>query len=245
MDLATNQRPCLITLVKIVVAPSEPDDPQLSDPDAISASYSRISSHIMDISTPTLPTSELHILCDTSSKCEEALPVLQSSPILILDCEGQDLGVVGGSLSIITLRTTTSNPQTYLIDVKSLSTVTLNEVFDLLSSVKVQKIVFDGRADFSAFYHEYGVELYNVLDMQLVDIKSREARGENSEEQLKRLCGAFAPREVWKNRDLYEQVHKLSSLEKCLREHQCMRSEDGSDLRPKGMETSLFLPGHG
>lgn len=244
MDLVTNERPYLITLVRIVLAASEPDDPQ-PFLDGIHAPYSRITSHNMDLSPPKLPTSELLILCDTSSKCEEALTVLRSSPILILDCEGQDLGVVGGALSIITLRTTTANPQTYLIDVKSLSTTALNEVFDLLSSTKIQKIVFDGRADFSAFYHEYGVELFNVLDMQLVDIKSREARGEKSEEQLKRLCGAFAPREVWKNRKLYEQVHKLSSLEKCLREHQCTRSKDGSDLRPKGMGTSLPFPGRG
>ena len=195
-----------------------------------------ITRNIMDISPPDLPTDELHVLCDTSQKCKEALPVLRSSPTLILDCEGQDLGVVGGALSIITLRTTTTHPQTYLIDAKSLSTTTLNDVFDLLSSTKIQKVVFDGRADFSAFYHEYGIELLNVLDMQLVDIKSREARGEKSDEQLKRLCGAFAPREVWKNRNLYEQVHKLSSLGKCIREHQCMRSEEGGDLRPKGTE---------
>ena len=196
-----------------------------------------ITSHIMDISPPNLPTGELHILCDTDQKCEEALPVLRSSPTLILDCEGQDLGVVGGTLSIVTLRTTTANPQTYLIDAKSLSTTALNDVFSLLCSTKIQKVVFDGRADFSAFYHEYGIELFNVLDMQLVDIKSREARGETLDEQLKRLCGAFAPREVWKNRDLYAQVHKLSSLGKCLREHQCMRSKDGGESRPKGTET--------
>lgn len=198
----------------------------------------------MDTSPTALLMSEPHILCDTNLTCEEALPVLRSSPVLIFDCEGRDLGVVGGALSIIILRTTTANPQTYLIDVKSLSTTAFNDVFDLLSSPKTQKIVFDGRSDFSACYHEYGIELYNVIDMQLVDIKSRQARGEKSDEQLKRLCGAFAPREVWKNRDLYEEVHKLSSLGKCLREHQCTRSEDGSDLRPKGTGTSLFLPGH-
>jgi exonuclease 3'-5' domain-containing protein 1 len=203
----------------------------------------------MDTPPSALPTSELHILCDTNSKCEEALPVLRSSPALILDCEGRDLGVVGGALSIIILRTTTANPQTFLIDVASLSlspsTTALNDVFDLLSSPKSPKIVFDGRNDFSACYHEYGVELYNVIDMQLVDIKSRQARGEKTDEQLKRLCGAFAPREIWKNRDLYEQVHKLSGLGYCLREHQCMRSEGGGDLRPKGTGTYLFLPGHG
>ena len=170
--------------------------------------------------------------------------MLRSSPILILDSEGRDLGLVGGALSIITLRTTAADPQTYLFDAQSLSTTALNDIFGLLSSPKIQKIVFDGRADFSAFYHEYGIELYNVIDMQLVDIKSRQARGEKSDEQLKRLCGAFAPREVWKNRDLYGQVHKLSSLEKCLREHQCVGSEDGGDLRPKGTRTS-FLPSHG
>jgi len=179
------------------------------------------------------PTSEPHILCDTDAKCEDALPALRSSPILILDCEGRDLGVVGGALSIVILRTTTADPQTYLIDIKSLSTTVLNDIFDLLFSPKIQKIVFDGRADFSAMYHEYGIELYNVIDMQLVDIKSRQARGEKPDGQLKRLCWTFGPREIWRNRGLYQQVHKLSSLEGCLREHQCVQSNDGGPLRPK------------
>ena len=185
-------------------------------------------------------TSEPHILCDTDSKCEEALPALRSSPTLILDCEGRDLGVVGGALSIVILRTTTTDAQTYLIDIKSLSATARNDIFDLLSSPKVRKIVFDGRADFSALYHEYGIELHNVVDMQLVDIKSRHALGEKPDEQLKRLCGAFAPREIWRNKELYKQVHKLSSLERCLREHQCLQSNHGSALRPKGMRI-LFL----
>jgi len=188
----------------------------------------------MDQSPTNPPTpNEPHVLCDTDSKCEAVLPALRSSPILILDCEGRDLGDIGGALSIIILRTTTADPRTYLIDVKSLSTTTLNSVFDLLFSPKVQKIVFDGRSDFSALYHEYGVELYNVIDMQLVDIKSREARGERLEEQLKRLCGPFAPREVWKNRGFYDQVHNLAGLERCLTEHQCVKAKGGSNLRPK------------
>jgi exonuclease 3'-5' domain-containing protein 1 len=192
--------------------------------------------------SPTHPlTNAPHILCDTDSKCEEALPALRSSQILILDCEGRALGTVGGALSIIILRTTTADPQTYLIDVKSLSTTTLNGVFDLLFSPKIQKIVFDGRKDFSALYHEFGIELYNVVDMQLVDIKSRDARGEKLEDQLKRLCGALAPREVWRKRGMYEQVHKLSSLGDCLREHQCVKSEDGGDLRPKGAKAFVSV----
>lgn len=187
------------------------------------------------------PTNEPHILCDTDSKWEEALPALRSSPILILDCEGRDLGVVGGALSIVILRTTTGDPQTYLIDMKSLSIIALNDVYDLLSSPKIQKIVFDGRMDFSALYHESDIELHNVVDMQLVDIKSRKPRGEKLDEQLKRLCGTFAPRELWRNRGLYEQVHKLSSLERCLREHQCIQSNYRGALRPKGTGTLFFI----
>jgi hypothetical protein len=242
MNLVADLRLYLSPYVRIVLPSSEPDDPQPSW--AVYPLPQATTSQITDMFPTNLPKSEPHILCNTDSICGEALPALRSSPTLILDCEGRDLGTVGGALSIIILRTTTADPQTYLIDVKSLSTTTLNGVFDLLSSPKIQKIVFDGRADFSAFYHEYGIELYNVIDVQLVDIKSRRARGEKSNEHLKRLCGAFAPREVWKNRDLYEQVHKLSSLGQCLREHQCMRSEDGSDSRPKGTGASLFLPGH-
>lgn len=106
----------------------------------------------MDPSPTGLPTNEPHIHCDTDAKCEEVRPALQSSPILILDCEGRDLEVVRGAPSIIVLRTTIADPQTHLIDVKSLSTTALGDLFDLLFSPKIQKVVFDGREDFSASY---------------------------------------------------------------------------------------------
>ena len=57
-------------------------------------------------------------------------------------------------------------------------------MFDILSSNSVTKVVFDGRMDFSALYHEQNVEVQNVLDLQLVDIDSRVIRGEDMSLQL-------------------------------------------------------------
>jgi len=157
------------------------------------------------------------MLCDTDGILNEALPNLQASVTLILDCEGVNLGQQGGSLSLITLRTTyPSSAQTYLIDVVRLSPSALSPVFELLRSSSVLKVVFDGRMDFSALYYGHEVELQNVLDLQLVDVSSRR---EGQEEHLKRLGKYLNRGEVNGNKRLYVDVHKLNGLAECVQEH--------------------------
>src|SRR5258706_8920154 len=124
------------------------------------------------------PDTQTAVICDPAAQCQTAVTAFEACPALVLDCEGHNLGTSGGRLSIILLRGVTADSQTYIIDVTQLTPPSLRPILDLLLSPSIQKIVFDGRMDFSALYHELGVELQNVVDLQLVDIMSRFARGE-------------------------------------------------------------------
>jgi exonuclease 3'-5' domain-containing protein 1 len=160
------------------------------------------------------------LLCNTEAILTEALPVLQGCSTLIFDCEGLELGQQGGSLSLITLRTTAPSPiRTYIIDVVSLPRTALEPVFDILRSSNICKVLFDGRMDYSALYHDYGVELKNLLDVQLVDIASRQTRDEGQAAQFSRLQKYLPYIDFSLNMEAYQQVHKLSGLNECVEEH--------------------------
>ena len=160
------------------------------------------------------------LLCDSEATLATALPFLQGCSTLILDCEGLQLGQRGGSLSLVTLRTTAPSPiRTYIIDITSLPRTALQPVFDILRSPTACKVLFDGRMDYSALYHEYGVELTNLLDVQLVDVASRQTRGEGQAAQFRRLQKYLPYINLHSNIETYQQVHKLSGLNECVGEH--------------------------
>lgn len=73
--------------------------------------------------------------------------------------------------------------------------------------------------DYSALYHECGVEVHNVLDMQLADIASRGLRGEQEAKRLERLWKYLGKWEVEKKKDMYEKVVKINGMKDCLSEH--------------------------
>ena len=160
------------------------------------------------------------LLCNTSAILTAALPALQGCSTLILDCEGLRLGERGGSLSLVTLRTTSPSPiRTYIIDVVSLPRTALEPIFDILRSSNVCKVLFDGRMDYSAIYHSYGVELKNLLDVQLVDVVSRQTKGEGQAGQFRRLQRYLPHINFHSNVEAYQNVHKLSGLNQCVEEH--------------------------
>jgi exonuclease 3'-5' domain-containing protein 1 len=160
------------------------------------------------------------LLCDTEAILTAALPILQECSTLTLDCEALRLGERGGSLSLITLRTTEPSPiRTYIIDAVRLPRSALQPIFDILSSPNVLKVVFDGRMDYSAIYHGYEVELKNVLDIQLVDVASRQRRGEGQFGQFRRLRKYLRYVNFNMNVEMYQRLHKLSGLNECIEEH--------------------------
>ena len=54
-----------------------------------------------------------------------------------------------------------------------------------------------------------GITLHGVLDLQLVDVDSRRQRGEDEDEQLRRLSPYLHRREISGQRNSYTKVHKL------------------------------------
>ena len=183
---------------------------------------------------PECQDTQAAVFCDTAAKCQSAAAALEGSPALVLDCEGHNLGVSGGRLSLILLRGVTADSRTYIIDVTQLSPTSISPILDLLCSPTIRKVVFDGRMDFSALYHELGVKLQNVLDLQLVDIMSRFARGEGWETQRKRLRSYLKTDELKTRPQLYAQVHRLNSLDGCIAEHTVLPRKGGKPIKTKG-----------
>lgn len=127
-----------------------------------------------------MPTSLEYVLCNDKLSLSKALTAVSVSSAIAFDCEGLQLGQLGGVLSLITIGVVSpaSEAPPFIIDVTVLDKQTLRPLFDLLESSLLTKIVFDGRMDYSALYHEFGASLQGVLDLQLADIHSRSVRGE-------------------------------------------------------------------
>lgn len=161
-------------------------------------------------------------LCDSQSSFLSAISFLEACPSLVIDCEGLNLGVHHGSLSLVCIRSTApQKEEIFLFDIVAL-TCSLSPLFDLLSNSNILKIVYDGRMDFCALYHSYGVEMVNVIDLQLADVKSRFVREETPEKHTKRLRRCFSYKQVNdRNAYKYEDVHVLQGLGACLVDHQC------------------------
>ncbi|KAJ3742011.1 ribonuclease H-like domain-containing protein [Lentinula detonsa] len=144
-----------------------------------------------------------YILCNTLESFYSAINVLQTFSLLVIDCEGLNLGTHRGSLSLLTIRPISpQNSQNFIFDFVAL-TFSLQPLFSILTDPSILKIFYDGRMDFSALYHTYHIDLDPVLDLQLVDICSRFARGNYS------------------NKDRFKNIHILQSLGGCLEEHGC------------------------
>ncbi|KAJ7258418.1 ribonuclease H-like domain-containing protein [Mycena haematopus] len=166
--------------------------------------------------------------CDKEIVVLEATKSLQDCPLLFFDCEGENMGVQSGHLWLISLGTASPGSQRiYLFDVLAIGTEGLKPIFDLLASNQIQKVVFDGRMDQSALYHEYGVTMQNVLDLQLADIKSRPRRGEKrgSKGQLDRLLRYVPRAEIDAHMKLYGKVQRLVGLGEAIREHKVEMDE--------------------
>ena len=161
-----------------------------------------------------------YVLSADGPSLAEAIAAIQSATVLALDCEGKDLGVASGALSLINLQALEPvTSKIYLIDTINLTKDQLIPIFDIIQSPSVTKIVFDGRMDFSELYHGWNVSLRGVLDLQLADVESRRLRGEDEDEQLSRLSPYLHRREIFGQPNSYSAVHKLCGLEQCCEEH--------------------------
>jgi len=162
-----------------------------------------------------------YTVCDTIASLHAALIVLRASQRLVLDCEGDKLGIEGGTLSLILIGCLSplESFHPFIIDVLAFSRADLLPLFRILRSPHVVKIMFDGRMDYSALYHGYGIALQNVLDLQLADLVYRMIWRESDEERLQRLS-PFIPDFAWRtDKQMYQNIFKLSGLKECVRLH--------------------------
>lgn len=166
-------------------------------------------------------------LCNTPETLRAAFDAISGHSHVFLDCEGHTLGEVGGKLSLLNLGVVPGEggerrPSIFLIDILAFQgpkSHHLVPIFDIMRSETVFKVVFDGRMDASELLHGHGVQLRNVLDLQVADILSREKRGESVQERLGRLVGFLRQEEITQNRSLYLQVQKLNGLKSAMEEH--------------------------
>jgi exonuclease 3'-5' domain-containing protein 1 len=179
-------------------------------------------------------------LCSTPESLQAALGTLSGRSHVFLDCEGQTLGAVGGKLSLLSMGVVLDRDgerclSTFLIDALAFQGSNwrhLAPIFDILRSESVFKVMFDGRMDASELLHGHGVQLRNVLDLQVADIFSREKRGESVEKRLGRLVGFLPEDEIRRNRAHYLQVQKLNGLESALEEYGVLSDGKGCELGP-------------
>ena len=121
------------------------------------------------------------------SDVTSAVATLRESDKLAVDCEGMELSR-DGKLTLLTIST---KEKAYVFDIMKLG----KEAFELglkslLENKEQTKLMFDCRRDSDAMYHQFGVKLSGVLDLQIMEILYRETIGEfdigRKEERLAR-----------------------------------------------------------
>lgn len=163
--------------------------------------------------------------CANAPAVANAARVLARSPLLIVDCEGKNLGAADGVLSLMCIGTAKAE-RIFVFDVLALRSrnalAWLHSVLLLLADPSVKKIMWDCRNDFLEIWATYGVMLQGVLDLQLAEIESRvSVRGEKEWKRISRLAagGRRLPLPLIKqNPDLFSGVHSLQGMDACLRQ---------------------------
>ncbi|EPQ51320.1 hypothetical protein GLOTRDRAFT_123248 [Gloeophyllum trabeum ATCC 11539] len=160
--------------------------------------------------------------CDTRSTFDRAISGLRSSRVLLLDCEGLDIGMQGGALSLICVGTESAKA-IYVFDVPMLrdNGVNVNPLLRLLMREDITKITWDGRMDFLEIYETYGIEMKGVLDLQLAEVMSRKGvRKEGERQRTHRLATRyFGFQAVKTQQELFKGIHIVLGMTQCLKDN--------------------------
>jgi exonuclease 3'-5' domain-containing protein 1 len=108
-----------------------------------------------------------YTLVDSLSEVSGAVAELEKHDELALDAEGVDLSRDG---PLTVLQIGAHGKKCFLFDVKKLGADLFEEglgLKGLIESESVLKICYDCRADSDALYHQFGVSLNNVWDLQV------------------------------------------------------------------------------
>lgn len=128
--------------------------------------------------------------------------------IVFLDCEGRDLGRVGGRLGLVQLGI---ENDIYLVDVIAFPE-TIPTVKDILENPVLEKVVWDGRSDYSELWHGHEIRIDPVIDLQLVQAykSSGGYPGRNGFISLTGMATAFSKLSLREQRDAGIDLHRLS-----------------------------------
>lgn len=121
------------------------------------------------LQTEMAPAEPAVKMVDTTDRCLWAVKALRAhgGPILI-DLEGQNLGRKG-SLCILQATALAGGP-VFIFDVATLGRAAFEDggLRHLLEDAGVSKFMYDVRADYDILYHQFGIRLTNVRDMQVL-----------------------------------------------------------------------------
>jgi hypothetical protein len=84
--------------------------------------------------------------------------------MILLDFQGKGVGSKDGNLSLLQIGVPS---KTYIVDAITLK-AEIPKLRPFLQHRNIRKIVWDGRLGYSELWHQYGIRLENVLDLQLV-----------------------------------------------------------------------------
>ena len=157
--------------------------------------------------------------CTTIDEVESSLQTLSEAKVLIVDCEGRELGNRHGALSTISIGTSKPSSEIFVYEAVQLDRSSLTKVLDLLSDHSIRKVMWDGRKDFSEIYHTYGSRIENVLDLQIAEVVSRPRRGELEFDRGRRIRSFLKPYRVFPDQKEYEDIHIVAGMKRCLDEH--------------------------
>ena len=121
------------------------------------------------------------VLASPGRALDDAMRACASVDVLAVDCEGVAMSRVGP----ITLLQVAAGRDVFLFDVQALGTEHLfggvddaprTPLRDALENPDATKLVFDCRVDSDALFHQHGVRLAGVFDVQLADVAARRRR---------------------------------------------------------------------
>lgn len=164
-----------------------------------------------------------YTFCNNVPSVANAARVLAQSPVLIIDCEGRNIGGIDGVLSLMCIGTERAE-HVFVFDVLALRVYgpRLRPLLNVLLNPEVKKVLWDCRNDFLEIISEYGVALQSIVDLQLAEIQARmTVRKEKEFNRISRLAagGKRLPlRLIKQNPELFCGVHGLKGMDASIRE---------------------------
>eukprot|EP00667_Euglena_gracilis_P019789 EG_transcript_21262 len=171
--------------------------------EAFTGYYEASSTNVAGTVVPDKPTTQDVVMVGDVASLRGVVPAVRSHGMVAVDCEGVNLSRVG-QLTLLQMAT----PSTvYLIDVLVLKRAAFGQgMKELLEDPEFPKVMFDCRQDSDALFHQYGVRLCGVWDLQIVELSLRLCKGERA--------GDLGPVLYWK-----QGVQRLRGLMDCMRRY--------------------------